>query len=174
MNCSCWKDIGLSLILAVVLLVVVNVVGNIAMLPNHHDENIVRFEKPAEEAAEAPAGESTEVAEAAEGAGDGAGDAAAGKKVFNKCKACHNAEAGAKNKVGPNLWGIIGKEKGTTEGFKYSEAITGLGGTWTAEDLDAFLTNPKDFAPGTKMAFGGLKNGADRANLIAWLTQQSD
>lgn len=103
-------------------------------------------------------------------------DPARGKKVFNKCKACHTIEDGGKNKVGPNLWEIVGKAKGSVEGFKYSGALTGLGGEWTYENLDAFLTNPdafltnpKAYAPGTKMAFAGVKKASDRAAVILFL-----
>lgn len=181
MKCSCLKEIGLSVVLALVLLVVVNVLGDLAMLPNHYDAKtatvVKKAEEPAEEAPKEetkaePAEQKTDVAAAPAAAGEG--DAAAGKKVFNKCKGCHNSAAGAKAKVGPNLWGVVGKDKASDEGYSYSDALKGLGGTWTAEDLDAFLAKPKDFAPGTKMGFAGLKKDEDRANLIAWLSEQKD
>lgn len=101
------------------------------------------------------------------------GDAAKGEKVFKKCKACHDVGEGAKNKVGPQLNGIVGRAWGTAEGFKYSPALMGMaeGKTWTAEELDAFLTKPKDYIPKTKMAFAGLKKDDDRADVIAYLAQ---
>ncbi|MFC7048832.1 c-type cytochrome [Emcibacter nanhaiensis] len=95
--------------------------------------------------------------------------AADGEKVFKKCKACHTAEEGGKNGTGPNLWGIVGRPKGSHEGFGYSDAMHAKGGNWTYEDLDHFLTKPKDFVPGTKMAFAGLKKPEDRAELIMFL-----
>src|SRR3546814_1743469 len=76
------------------------------------------------------------------------GDAAAGKKVFNKCKICHSLEAG-ENKIGPSLAGIIDRPAGTIEGFKYSEAMAGSGKTWDAATLDQYLADPKGFIPGT-------------------------
>jgi len=92
-----------------------------------------------------------------------------GKKVFKKCKACHSADEGGKNKVGPNLWDIVGRAKGAAAGFKYSGAMTEKGGDWAYQDLDSFLTNPKSFVSGTKMSFSGLKKAADRAAVIAYL-----
>jgi cytochrome c len=98
------------------------------------------------------------------------GDAANGEKVFRKCKACHTVDAGV-NRVGPSLFGIVDRAIATVEGYKYSDAMTafGEGKTWTAEQLAAFLTKPKDLVPGTKMSFPGIKAETDRADLIAYL-----
>ena len=101
-------------------------------------------------------------------------DAAAGKKVFKKCKACHSAKKGGKNKVGPNLWDIVGKAKAAAAGFGYSGALKDLGGAWTYQDLDGFLTDPKGFAKGTKMGFRGVKKAKDRAAIIVYLRSLSD
>ena len=103
----------------------------------------------------------------------GAADPAAGKKVFGKCKSCHTVDEGGKNKVGPNLWNVVGRPKGSAEGFSYSGAVSGLGGEWTYEDLFVFLKSPKAFAPGNKMTFGGLKKTKDRAAVIGYLREQS-
>jgi cytochrome c len=98
------------------------------------------------------------------------GDAAAGEKVFNKCKTCHTLEAG-QNKIGPSLAGVIGRAAGTAEGFAYSDAMKASGVTWTEENLAAYLAKPKDFIPGNKMTFAGLKKEADIANVIAYIKQ---
>ena len=103
------------------------------------------------------------------------GDAAAGATVFNKCKACHDAETD-KNKVGPSLKGVIGRTAGTHEGFKYSKAMTeaGAGGlVWDEAKIAEYLKDPKGFVPGNKMAFPGLKKEDEIANVIAYLKQQS-
>jgi cytochrome c len=99
------------------------------------------------------------------------GDPAAGEKVFNQCKACHTIEAG-KNRVGPSLHGVVGRPAGSVEGFQYSPAMKSSGLTWTPEALDKYLTDPKAAVPGNKMAFAGLKKPEDRANVIAYLSQQ--
>jgi cytochrome c len=103
-----------------------------------------------------------------------AASADAGEKVFKKCKACHTTGKGGKNKVGPNLWSIVGRAKATGEKFKFSSALKGLGGEWSYADLDGFLMAPKEFAPGNKMPFKGLKDAGDRAALITYLRSLSD
>lgn len=100
------------------------------------------------------------------------GDAAAGEKVFKKCKACHQVGEKAKNRVGPILNGVVGRPAGEEEGFKYSDAMKAKGAeglVWTDENLDSYLTKPRDFVPGNKMSFAGLKKPEDRANVIAYL-----
>lgn len=97
------------------------------------------------------------------------GDAAAGEKLFRQCKACHAVEAG-KNRVGPSLFGIFGRKAGSAEEFKgYSEGLKNAGFTWDDAKLDAYLTNPKAVIADSKMAFGGLAEAADRANVAAYL-----
>lgn len=99
------------------------------------------------------------------------GDPAAGKKTFRKCVACHTVQAG-KNRVGPSLAGIIGRPAGTVEGFKYSDAMKafGAGGaTWDEAAIDAYLADPKGYIKGNKMAFPGLKDAGERADVIAYL-----
>lgn len=100
------------------------------------------------------------------------GDLTKGKKVFNKCKACHAVGEGAKNKVGPPLNGIVGAEIASMEGFKYSKAFLAKkdeGFVWSEAELDAYLTKPKKHTPGTKMSFAGLRKEADRVNVIAYM-----
>ena len=98
-----------------------------------------------------------------------AADAAKGKTLFTKCKACHNADA-PKNKVGPHLVGIVGRKAGSADGYtKYSKAMKDSGIVWDAANLDKWLTNPKGMYPGTKMIFPGLKKAEDRANVIEYL-----
>jgi len=99
-------------------------------------------------------------------------DIDAGAKIFKKCATCHTVIKNGANKVGPNLYGVVGKKKASISGFTYSSALKAKGGSWTIEDLNQWLTKPKDFVPGTKMGFAGLKKDKDRANVIAYLKQQ--
>lgn len=100
------------------------------------------------------------------------GDAALGEKVFGKCKACHAVGEGAKNKVGPELNGIVGRPAGSLADFKYSDNLLELakgGMVWDDATLTAYLANPKDVIPKGKMSFAGLKKPEDIANVIAYL-----
>jgi cytochrome c len=113
----------------------------------------------------------------AEGAAEGpdfatllaSADAAAGEAVFRKCSACHKLDG--TDGVGPHLNGVVGRPKGAAAGFTYSEALLAVASeSWTPENLNGFIENPKKYMPGTKMAFNGLPKPEDRANLIAFLT----
>ncbi len=132
------------------------------------EQQTAQAEAPAEQQA-APAEQQQAAAPAAGEAA--AGDPAAGKKVFNKCKACHFADK-EKNKVGPYLKGVVGRKAAAVEGFKYSDAMKAKaaeGLVWTEENLKAYLAAPKKFVPGNKMAFVGLKKDKDIADVIAYL-----
>lgn len=101
-------------------------------------------------------------------------DPAKGADVFKKCAACHNADKGGANQLGPNLWGVLGAPIGQGRGFAFSDALAKVGGTWNWDNLSKWLTSPRNFAPGTKMTFAGLSNPQDRANVIAFLNEHSD
>ena len=102
-------------------------------------------------------------------------DAAQGKTVAKKCGACHSFDKDGPNKVGPNLWDIVGAKHAHKADFNYSDAIKGMADKeWTYAELDAFITAPKTYAPGTKMTFPGIKKPEERAALIAYLRSLSD
>jgi cytochrome c len=102
-------------------------------------------------------------------------DPTKGEQVFKKCAACHNADNGGANALGPNLWGVLGEPVGKgAHGFAFSEALAGKGGAWDWDNLSEWLSSPKKFAPGTKMTFAGLSNPEDRANVIAFLNAHSN
>jgi cytochrome c len=101
-----------------------------------------------------------------------AASADAGERVFGKCKSCHSIEEGGANKVGPNLWGIVGGPKAHIKGFAYSATLADMGakgGVWGYEELNQFLLSPKDYVSGTKMSFAGLPKAEERAAVIAYM-----
>ena len=101
-------------------------------------------------------------------------NASEGEKVFKKCASCHSISKGGKNKIGPALWGVIGRQVGTVAEYKYSKSLIAYGKKWSFEEMNGFLIKPKEWIPGTKMAFAGLKNEKDRASLILYMNSQSD
>jgi cytochrome c len=97
-----------------------------------------------------------------------------GESTTKICQTCHNLTKGAGPKIGPDLWDVVGRPKGSVAGFAYSEAMKSKGGDWTVGDLSSFLTNPRGFVPGTKMTFAGLPREDQRADVIAYLNSLSD
>jgi len=97
-----------------------------------------------------------------------------GEKLFKKCASCHTNNKGGENKVGPAMWGIVDRAKGSSEGFAYSGALANFGGNWSVEELNKFLLKPKQYIEGTKMNFNGLKKDEDRADLIKYLSSLAD
>jgi cytochrome c len=101
-------------------------------------------------------------------------NAAAGEAAMKACGTCHSWTKGSGNKVGPNLYGVVDRDIGKEPGFTFSSALAGKGGKWTFDNLYDWIKNPKGFVAGNKMAFGGVKDPKERANIIAYLDKQSD
>ncbi len=97
-----------------------------------------------------------------------------GENSAKKCQACHTFSKGEPNRVGPNLYGVVGRDKAAVPGFNYSAAMKAKGGKWTIEELDQYLINPRGYVPGTAMSFAGLPRGSERADVIAFLNAKSD
>jgi cytochrome c len=97
-----------------------------------------------------------------------------GENAAKKCQACHTFNKGGRNLVGPNLWGVVGRRKASEAGFNYSAALKAKGGTWTIDDLNQFINNPRGYLPGTNMTFAGIQRGSERADVLAYLNSLSD
>ena len=100
--------------------------------------------------------------------------AADGAKVFKKCLACHSIGKGDSNKIGPNIFGVLNRRAGSVSNYKYSKAMLAYGKVWSFEEMNGFLTKPKDWIKGTKMSFVGLKNAKDRAAVILYMNENTD
>ena len=102
------------------------------------------------------------------------GDISHGEKVFKKCAACHLVNKGGQNKIGPALYGVIGRKVASIEDYKYSKAMAAYDKNWTFEEMNGYLKKPQTYIKGTKMAFAGLRKEKDRASVILYLNQNSD
>ena len=100
-------------------------------------------------------------------------NAAEGEKVFKKCAACHSISEGGENKIGPALWGVLGRKAGSVPDYKYSKALAAHSKNWSFEEMNGFLIKPKEWIKGTKMSFAGLKNAKDRAAVILYMSENS-
>jgi len=102
------------------------------------------------------------------------GDVSNGEKIFKKCASCHSIIKGGKNKIGPALYNVVGRQVGKISDYKYSKALLAYEKEWTFEELNGFLIKPAKWIKGTKMAYAGLRKEKDRASIIKYLNQNSD
>ena len=101
-------------------------------------------------------------------------NASDGEKIFKKCSSCHSIAQGGGNKIGPALWGVLGRKAGSISDYKYSKAMVTYGKPWSFEEMNSFLTKPKDWIKGTKMSFIGLRSAKDRAAVVLYMNENTD
>ncbi len=169
------NKIIVSIALAVILVLVINKITDVIFY-------VEKPEKSAYQVASITTNDSSVAAEtnsSSSGSGDimamfASTSAAEGAKVFKKCAACHSINEGGSNKIGPALWGVLGRSVGSVPGYKYSKAMASYGKNWSFEEMNGFLINPKDWIKGTKMSFAGLKKAEDRAAVILYMNENTN
>ncbi len=176
MNSGLIKTLGLSILLTLVLIIVVNVIGDFAVRPKpgYSPEKVASQQNEAKKPEAETSPPAAVVNDLTLPALLASVDPEKSKKSFRKCKGCHSSEENARKLIGPNLWNVVGRAKASQDGYKYSKAMSELGGEWSYEDLDTFLSDPRGYAKGTKMMFKGIRTPAGRAMVIAYLRALSD
>ena len=168
------NKIIVSIVFAVILVIIINKITNVIY-------HVKKPEKPAYQVATIAADiGKTNIETSSENSESGniitlfaSTSAADGAKVFKKCAACHSISQGGGNKIGPALWGVLGRQAGSVSDYKYSKAMAAHGKTWSFEEMNGFLIKPKDWIKSTKMSFAGLKNAKDRAAIILYMNENT-
>ena len=163
-----------SIILAIILILGINKITDIIFF-------VEKPEKPAYQVANISATATAETTSESSSSESGeimallaSASVTDGKKIFKKCAACHSITKGGANKIGPALWGVLGKKAGSISDYKYSKAMAAHAKPWSLEEMNGFLIKPKDWIKGTKMSFIGLKKDTDRAAVILYMNQNTD
>ena len=163
-----------SIILAVILVLGINKITDIIFY-------VEKPEKSAYQVASTSTTTTTETNSASSSSESGdimallaSASVADGEKAFKKCAACHTISKGGSNKIGPALWGVLGRQAGSISDYKYSKAMTAYGKSWSFEEMNGFLTKPKEWIKGTKMSFAGLKKETERAAVILYMNNNTD
>ena len=168
-----WNKVFASLLIGALLVMVISTLTSAFLGGGSHDSHGVSLaysiDVPEAATVEAVVEEGPSLA-----ALIAAADMSKGEREFSKCRACHTIEKGGANKLGPNLYGVMGRTVAAADGFAYSSALTGYGGEWTWERMDAWLRSPKTTVPGNAMSFNGISKDPNRANLLAYLNATSD
>ena len=168
------NKIIVSIILAIILVLGINKIADIIFF-------VEKPEKPAYQVANISATATAETTSESSSSESGeimallaSASVADGKKIFKKCAACHSIAKGGANKIGPALWGVLGRKAGSISDYKYSNAMAAHAKPWSLEEMNGFLIKPKDWIKGTKMSFIGLKKDTDRAAVILYMNQNTD
>ena len=169
------NKIIVSIVLAVILVLGINEIADVIFYVEKPEKSAYQVASVATIASSATAETSTENSESGNiMALFSSTSTADGAKVFKKCAACHSIAQGGGNKIGPALWGVLGRQAGSISDYKYSKAMVEYGKPWSFEEMNGFLTKPKEWVKGTKMSFVGLKNAKDRAAVILYMNENTD
>ena len=168
------NKIIVSVVLAIILVLGINKITDIIFYVEKPEKSAYQVASISSDADTTSAEESSVASES----GDilalfASASAAEGAKVFKKCAACHSIAEGGANKIGPALWGVIGRKAGSVPDYKYSKALAAHSKNWSFEEMNGFLIKPKEWIKGTKMSFAGLKNAKDRAAVILYMNENS-
>ena len=166
------NKIIVSIVLAVILVLGINKIADVIFY-------VEKPEKSSYQVANVTAAANTTATETGSESGNiiaifASTNASDGAKIFKKCAACHSITQGGSNKIGPALWGVLGRKAGAVSDYKYSKAMIAYGKPWSIEEMNGFLTKPKDWVKGTKMSFAGLKNPKERAAIILYMNENTD
>ena len=169
------NKIIVSIVFAVILILGINKVANVIFYVEKPEKSAYQVASVTTVASNT----STETASTSSEAGNimalfASTSATDGAKVFKKCAACHSIAEGGKNKIGPALWGVLGRQAGSLPDYKYSKAMAAYGKKWSFEEMNGFLIKPKDWIKGTKMSYAGLKSEKERAAVILYMNENTN
>ena len=166
------NKIFISIVMAITLVIGINKIADVVFYVEKPEKSAYQVESVTTVA-------STTSSEASSETGDiiaifASTSATEGEKVFKKCAACHSIAEEGKNKIGPALWGVLGRQAGSLPDYKYSKAMAAHGKKWSFEEMNGFLIKPKDWIKGTKMSYAGLKSEKERAAVILYMNENSN
>ena len=166
------NKIIVSIVFGIILIVGINKIADVIFYVEKPEKSAYQVASVTSVASSASAEASSEVGNIM--AVFASTSAAEGAKVFKKCAACHSIAEGGKNKIGPALWGVLGRQAGSLPDYKYSKAMATHGKKWSFEEMNGFLIKPKDWIKGTKMSYAGLKSEKERAAVILYMNQNTN
>ena len=167
------NKIAVSIILALVLILGINKLSEVLYYVEKPEKSAYQVESVVD-ASSTVEKDSTDMVSGSITALFASTSASEGEKVFKKCAACHSISQGGANKIGPALWGVLGRKAGAVSDYKYSKAMASYAKPWSFEEMNGFLIKPKDWIKGTKMSFAGLKSAKDRAAVILYMNKNTD